>query len=53
MLGWAGLGLSFLGGGVGGDSFVLSWRAVFVFQPVCGVILVVSSEVLELVPHKV
>src|ERR1700742_2089373 len=53
VLGWAGLALNFLGGDVDGDSFVLSWRAVSVLQPVCGVILVVGSEVPESVPHRV
>ena len=53
VLGWAGLVLNFLGGDVDGDFFVLAWRAVSVFQPACGTILVVGSEVPELVPRKV
>ena len=53
VLGWAGLARNFLDGAVDGDSFVLSWRVVSVLQPVCGVILVVGSEVPESVPHRV
>src|ERR1700742_1206813 len=52
VLGWVGLVLSFCDDDAGGDSFVLFGHAVSVLQPVCRVILVVGSEVPELVLHK-